>query len=92
MVYKRGWNSQRSLSVKTLLISLASRLLAGLLPFIFVILLLFFVFFSFTAKMHSTLHFIRPQYHFQKNVTDIVSILVTSVRTEPMGCAADYYT
>ena len=42
--------------------------------------------------MHSTLHFIRPQYHFQKNVTDIVSILVTSVRTEPMGCAADYYT
>ena len=42
--------------------------------------------------MHSTLHCIRPQYHFQKNVTDIVSILVTSVRTEPMGYAADYYT
>ena len=48
-----------------------SRLLAGLLPCIFVILVLFF----FTAKMHNTLHCIRPQYHFQKTVTDIVSIL-----------------
>ena len=92
MVYKRGWNSQRSLSVKTLLISLASRLLAGLLPYIFVILVCLFVVFFFTAKMHNTSHCIRPQYHFQKNVTDIVSILVKSVRTEAMGYAADYYT
>ena len=42
--------------------------------------------------MRNTSHCIRPQYHFQKNVTDIVSILVKSVRTEAMGYAADYYT